>query len=147
MTATTHALIAGFIASSVPNPEIGLPMVAFSHPILDMIPHWDFGIGWRKKTKFKLFIESFFDLWVGVLITYLIFAKTTDHLYLFAAIFLSEIWDLMLIPYLLFNWKFFPFSTFYDFGHKTNRHAKLPWGIITQIASVALVALFFRLVR
>jgi membrane-bound metal-dependent hydrolase YbcI (DUF457 family) len=51
MTATAHALIGGAIAASIPNPALGLPLAAISHPLVDMIPHWDFGLGWRKKKK------------------------------------------------------------------------------------------------
>ena len=51
MTATAHALVGGAIAASAINPAIGLPLAALSHPILDMIPHWDLGIGWRGKNK------------------------------------------------------------------------------------------------
>ena len=147
MTATTHALVGGLIAASIPNPEIGLPLAAASHPFLDMIPHWDFGLGWKKKTKFKLFIQSFADLLLGIILTFVIFGRNVNHLYLFAAIFLSEIWDIMFIPYFLFNWDFFPFSTFYHFGHKTNSSIKLPWGIITQAVTITGVALAFRFVR
>ena len=54
MTATAHVLIGGAIAASVPDPALGITLAALSHPILDMIPHWDFGFGWRKKSKVLL---------------------------------------------------------------------------------------------
>ena len=136
MTATAHALIGGAIAASISNPSIGLPLAALSHPIADIIPHWDFGWGWQKKTKFKLFIQSSFDLIFGITLAFLLFGKSTDSLYLMSAIFLSEVWDILQMPYLLFGWKFFPFSAFYNFGHDTNGKAKLPWGILTQAATV-----------
>lgn len=144
MTATAHALIGGVIASSIPDPALGIPLSAISHPIADMIPHWDFGCGWKKKNKALLFFQSFADLSFGVTLTFLIFGNTTNHLYLFLAIFISESWDLLQAPYWLFNWKFFPFSLFYNFGSKTNRKAKLPWGILTQIATVSSLVLSLR---
>lgn len=147
MTATTHALVGGIIAASISDPAIGLPLAAASHPFLDMVPHWDFGLGWKKKDKFKLFIESLLDLLVGITLTFIIFGRITDPIYLTAAIFMSEIWDIMMMPYLLLNWKFFPFSLFYRFGHFTNRSLKLPWGIMTQIAAVASFTFAFRLLR
>ena len=39
---------------------------------------------------------------------------------LLLAIFISESWDLLQAPYWLFNWRFFPFSAFYNFQHQQN---------------------------
>ncbi len=147
MTATAHALIGGAIAASIPDPSIGLPLAALSHPIADMIPHWDFGLGWKKKTKLLLFAQSIFDLAFGIVVTFLIFGRSVDTTYLISAIFLSEVWDILQMPYLLFNWKFFPFSTFYNFGHDTNGRAKLPWGILTQAATVGGLVFALRFVH
>ena len=144
MTATAHALIGGVIASSFHNPAIGLPLAALSHPIADMIPHWDFGLGWRNKTKTKLFIEGTADLGIGIILTFWIFGGTTDTAYLLAAIFLSESWDLFQAPYWLLDWKFPPFSWFYKFQHEINAKAKLPWGIVTQAATVIVLAIVLR---
>ena len=147
MTATAHAIVGGAIAASFSNPSIGLPLAAASHPILDMIPHWDFGWGWKKKTKFKLFVQSSFDLIFGIVVAYFLFGKSTDTLYLLSAIFMSEVWDILQMPYLLFGWKFFPFSAFYNFGHDTNGKAKLPWGILTQAATVGGLMLALRTIH
>ena len=147
MTATAHALVGGAIAASILNPSIGLPLAALSHPILDMIPHWDFGWGWKKKGKFKLFVQASFDLIFGIAITFLIFGRYTDNLYLISAIFLSEVWDILQMPYLLFGWKFFPFSAFYNFQHDINGKANLPWGILTQAVTVGGVIFALRFVH
>lgn len=147
MTATAHALIGGAIAASVPNPVLGITLSALSHPVADMIPHWDFGWGWKKKSKVLLFLQSSADLIFGVVLAYILFGKTTNHLYLFMSIFISESWDLIQAPYWLFGWKFFPFSTFYHFGQATNGKAKMPWGIVTQVASVTGLVLAFRILR
>lgn len=136
MTATTHALIGGAIAAAVPNPALGIALCAISHPIADIIPHWDFGLGWRKKSKALLFFQASADLTVGVVLTFLIFGQTTNHLYLFLAILVSESWDILQAPYWLLNWKFPPFSYFYNIQHAINRKASLPWGILTQAATV-----------
>lgn len=147
MTATAHALIGGAIAAAVPNPAIGIPLCAISHPIADMIPHWDFGLGWKKKNKLILFVESFADLALGVILAFILFGKSTNLLYLSLAIFIAESWDLLQAPYLIFGWKFFPFSYFYKFGHAINSKAKIPWGILTQVASVTGVVLVLRVLR
>ncbi len=147
MTATAHALIGGAIAASIPNPAIGIPLIAISHPIADMIPHWDFGLGWRSKSKILLFLESAGDLVFGVILTFILFGNSTNYLYLALAIFISESWDLLQVPYWLFGWKFFPFSAFYNFGHEINRRAKMPWGILTQAASVTGLVLVLRILH
>ncbi len=137
MTATAHALIGGAIAASTGNnPALGIFLAALSHPIVDIIPHWDFGLGWKGKSKALLFFQSAGDLIFGVIITFLIFGKSTNNIYLLICILISESWDFLQAPYWLFNWKFFPFSTFYKFGHLLNGKAKMPWGILTQAATV-----------
>ncbi len=136
MTATAHALIGGVIAQYVPDPTIGISLSAISHPIADMIPHWDFGQGWNKKSKALLFYQTGADFAIGIILTFLIFGNTTNHLYLLICILISESWDLLQMPYLLLNWKFLPFSAFYHFGHDTNHKAGMFWGVISQIATV-----------
>ena len=147
MTATAHALIGGAIAASIPNPAIGLPLAALSHPILDMIPHWDLGVGWRKKNKVTLFAESALDLIIGIVFAYLFFGRYIDPVYLLACIFFSEIWDFLMMPYLLFKWDFPPFSTAYRWQHKIQTNIKLPWGILTQAIAVYGVVLALRFIH
>lgn len=147
MTATAHALIGGAIAAAVPDPNIGLPLAFISHPLADMIPHWDFGLGWKQKTKLKLFVEGSLDLLVGVVVSYLIFGHNINFFYFAAAVFLAEVWDLLQVPYWILNWHFPPFSTLYNFQHLINAKAKLPYGIITQIATVVVVVFVLRIVR
>lgn len=147
MTATAHALIGGAIAASIPNPTLGISLAAISHPIVDMIPHWDFGWGWKKKTKALLFFQSLCDLILGVALTFLIFGQSVNLIYLTAAIFISLSWDILQAPYLLLDWKFPPFSYFYRFGHDTNGKAKLPWGILTQAATVTGLVLVLRYIH
>lgn len=143
MTATAHAIVGGSLAAAFPNdPALGITLAAVSHPFLDMVPHWDFGLGWKKKNKVLLFFQSGADLAFGIIVTFLIFGKFTDNLYLALAIFMSESWDLMLMPYLLFGWKFPPFSTFYKVQHALNRKANFFWGILTQAAAVFGFLLF-----
>lgn len=147
MTATAHALIGGAIAASIPNPAVGLPLAALSHPIADMIPHWDFGMGWRKKNKLTLFIESSLDLIIGIVLAYFLFGKLVDPIYFLTCIFFSEIWDILMMPYLLLRWAFPPFSTAYHLQHKIQTNIKLPWGIITQAATVYGVVLALRFIH
>ena len=135
MTATAHALVGGAIAAAISNPAVGIPLAFASHPILDMIPHWDLGMGWRKKNKLTLFLESSLDLLLGIVLAYFLFGKSIEPFYFLICIFASEIWDIMMMPYILWRWKT-PFSTFYTFQHKIQSNIKLPWGILTQVGTV-----------
>ncbi|MBU1000758.1 hypothetical protein KKE78_05200 [Patescibacteria group bacterium] len=144
MTATTHALIAGIIAQYVPDPTIGISLSAISHPIVDLIPHWDLGSSWKNKNKTSLFFQTSADLIFGTFLTFLIFGNTTNHLYLFICILISESWDIFQVPYLLLNWKFLPFSAFYNFGHLTNSKTGMFWGVISQFATIGGLVLILR---
>ena len=148
MTATAHALIGGAIAASTTgNPTLGIALAALSHPILDFIPHWDFGAGWRKKNKMVLFGQALGDLAFGVLVTYLFFGKGVNTVYLLSCIFVSLSWDIIQTPYWLLGWNFPPFSTFYKVQHEINQKAKLPWGILTQAVTVTGVVLALRTIH
>ncbi|MBI2600003.1 hypothetical protein HYW43_03745 [Candidatus Daviesbacteria bacterium] len=147
MTATAHALIGASIAAAIPNPAIGIPLVALSHPLADMIPHWDFGRGWKSKSKSVLLFQSLADLFFGLILSYVLFGQSVNNLYLFLAILISESWDILQAPYWLLNWRFPPFSSFYNFGHQINAKAKLPWGILTQAATVTGLVLVLRIIH
>lgn len=147
MTATAHALVGGAIAASVQNPPLGIALSAASHPLLDMIPHWDFGWGWKKKTKLKLFLQAGLDLGVGVILAYLIFGQFVHNLWYFlACVLASEVWDMMEAPFWFLNWKFPPFSTIYNIQSKMQGKARLPWGILTQVATVMVVVFLLQLI-
>lgn len=140
MTATAHALIGGAIASSISNPAIALPLSAISHPLVDLIPHWDVGRDWRKKKKIELFLEASADLVGGFIISYLIFGRNIDFWYFFAVIFVAEVWDIIESPYWFFDWNFPPFSWVYQIQHRMQGRASfLPWGFLTQVVTVGLV--------
>jgi hypothetical protein len=144
MTATAHALIGGAIASTIKDPNLGITLSFISHPLLDLIPHWDFGNNWRHKDKTKLLLESTLDFGFGILLSYFLFGISTNFWYFITCIIASEIWDLVEAPYWILNWKFPPFSWIYNVQSNMQGKAKLPWGIITQIVTVVLVVLILQ---
>lgn len=147
MTATAHALVGGAIAASVTSPAIGITLAFVSHPLLDMIPHWDLGIGWRKKNKVTLLIESGMDLILGILLAYFIFGSGVNPFYFLICIFASEIWDIMMMPYILWGWKK-PFKTAYNIQSKMQMNTKTVLaGILTQVGTVVVISLALRTVR
>lgn len=145
MTATAHALVGGAIAATFKDPLLGLTLSAASHPVLDIIPHWDFGWGWKQKTKIKLFLQSVFDLGLGLVLAFIFFGQTTNLWYLAACVFMSEVWDIMEAPYWFLNWRFPPFSTFYDIQSRLQGKAKNMFiGILTQVVAVVGIVLVLR---
>lgn len=144
MTATAHALIGGAIAATIQNPQAGIALAFISHPIADMIPHWDFAADWRSKNKVKLFLEASLDLGTGLVVAYALFGRDVDIIYFFSCIFASEIWDIVESPYWLLNWKFPPITWVYNIQSKLQGKLAAPWGIITQILFVALLYIILK---
>lgn len=139
MTATAHALVGGAIAATIKDPVLGLSIAFLSHPLLDMIPHWDAGWGWRNKTKQRLFLEASADMLLGLCVSYLLFGHGVGFIYFFGCIIAAELLDLAEIPYWFFHWDFPPFSWVYQFQHQIQGKAKLPWGIMTQVAACSII--------
>ena len=141
MTATAHALVGGALAAASPHPVLGISLALLSHPLLDMIPHWDEGWGWRKKDKLRLFAECTIDLSAGIIATFVLFGAGVNPWYLIACIGAAVSWDVLEAPYLILNWKFPPFNFFYKIQSGIQGKAALPWGIVTQVITVGLVVL------
>jgi hypothetical protein len=147
MTATAHALVGGAIAASVQNPALGVTLAVASHPLLDLIPHWDFGKGWRDKNKLNFLAEGVFDLLLGLILSYYLFGRNIELSYFLLVVFASLILDLLMVPYWFLKWRFPPFSWAYKFGSKLNGSAKLPWGILNQALAVGGIVLVLRVIR
>ncbi len=147
MTLTAHALVGGAIAVSISNPVVGITLATFSHVLLDMIPHWDEGRGWRQKSKVRLFSESLFDLSLGFGLAYFFFGQFVDNFwYFFMCVFASQALDFLQGPYLILNWKVAPFTWCYKIQSKMQGRAGLPWGIVSQFATVLLIVWLLRIV-
>lgn len=145
MTLTAHILVGGAISASIQNPLIGLPLAAAVHPLMDLLPHWDVGWGWKEKNKVRLFLECVTDLGVGLVGSYLLFGRFVDPIYFLLAAFFSIIWDVMEGPYLILGWKIPPFYTFYKVQHKLQGKSKsVLTGILTQVGTVSVIALVLR---
>lgn len=140
MTSTTHSLVAIAIAAKISNPAISLPLSFLSNFLLDMVPHWDFGYGWREKSKKKIFIEGMLDVAVSYALVFLIqkyYLNNINLWYMLAVVFFAQLPDWLEIPYLLFNWHHQPFTFFYRIQHLIHKRLDLPWGILPQIAVAA----------
>lgn len=147
MTLTTHGIAGGIIASSIPDPALGLSLSLLSHPILDLIPHWDLGIGWRKQNKLLLFSSSLADFTAGAFVAHLLFPEV-NLFYLLACVFMASLPDGLCVPYMFLNWKSSPFSWIWDFQSKVIPYQplKLIPGVLTQIGGLIVLYLVLKLV-
>lgn len=143
MTATGHALIGAVIAAKIGNPYLAIPIALASHFAADIVPHWDSGTNWSKKTKKRFLTEAVIDVLVGFTISYgvlwFIFPQT-DLLYTFIIIIAAQLPDWATAPYLV-GIKKQPFISFYQFQSRFNTRLDKPWGIITQIFAISLLIL------
>ena len=148
MTATAHALVGGAVAASIHNPVLGITISALSHPFLDLVPHWDFGWGWRKKTKIKLFIEAAGDLILGFILAYFLFGQFVPNFWYFAAcVVAAEAWDMAETPYWFLGWKFPPFSWIYNIQHNMQGKTRtVLGGIFNQVFTIAGIILVLQFI-
>ncbi|KKU89069.1 MAG: hypothetical protein UY18_C0004G0034 [Microgenomates group bacterium GW2011_GWF2_47_9] len=51
MLSISHATVGAFIATSVENPALSIPLILASHYLLDAVPHWDAGTGLGNGSK------------------------------------------------------------------------------------------------
>ena len=147
MTATSHAILGTIIAAKIGNPLLAIPIAFTSHIAADLIPHWDTGTNEQMKRRKRVFIESFFDVIAGFVISFLMiqfFFPKTDMFYAFLIIIVSQSLDWMTAPYYFFHIKQLKFV--YDFQKKFDNGMDKPWGIINQIAVLIIVFLLAKLV-
>ena len=137
MTATGHALIGTVIAAKIGNPVLAAPIALASHFLADALPHWDTGTNREKKSTTRLFVETLADLTTGFILSWaliVLFFPSTNLLYAFIMIIVSQSPDWLTAPYLFLNWNFSPFSTIYNFQKRFDTELDLPWGFINQVA-------------
>jgi len=144
MTATSHALIGGSLATIITNPIIGIPAAFISHFIADLIPHWDAGTNHRNKTKLRLKTEAALDVLLGFALVLLLFRNLafSSPIYLLSMVISAQLPDWLEAPSWIFGLQVPPFSWMDYLGHKLQSRMQLPWGLVTQVVLVGLLVLF-----
>lgn len=138
MTETAHLIVGAAIAATVPNPLLASVLALSSHIILDIVPHWDTGTNWRKRPVKKTALYTAIDIALGLGIGLALFGNRVPLPYLLSVMFLSTLPDWLEGPY-FFGIKIPPFSTVYKIQHLFHKKKQLPWGLITQIAFIAII--------
>lgn len=151
MTATAHALVAGAIAFKFPeNPALAMTLALASHYIMDSIPHWDFGTNWRFRTKKMTGALAITDTLLGFTVAYFLYGGKVAFLPLTSIIIFSLIPDWIETPWYIFfasqkkhepaakasKWERLVF-TLYKLQNGFHTKAQFPFGLFTQIATVA----------
>ncbi len=102
MLATVHALVAGMIATAVPDPLSASTLSLTSHFFLDSVPHWDFGTDWEKRSKAYTGAIAIGETLFGLTLTYILFASHAPHITLLCAVVASELPDWLEAPWYIF---------------------------------------------
>lgn len=149
MTATYHAAVGATLAAAISNPIVGIPVALLSHIVCDLIPHWDVGTHMTKKKTKRIFWESLLDVVLSIIVTFfLIFYifPNTNLFYAFFMAFTAQFFDWITAPYYILNWKFRPFTWFYQFQSGTNTKLDKPLGIIIPTVIVLLLIFFTKFI-
>ena len=141
MTATAHALIGASLAVKIANPVIGIPLAIASHYLADLVPHWDAASNHKKKSPLRLKVEATFDVLLGFSLSYLIFGRMVDQIYLFVMIIAAQLPDWLEAPSSKFGIRIPPFTWVEWLGHKLQWRLQLPWGLVTQIVVITILLL------
>ena len=144
MTATGHALVGTVIAAKVGNPALAIPIALASHFLCDALPHWDTGYDRENQSKTRFVAATAIDVVLGFVLSWtliVLFFPSTNLLYAFLIIIVSELPDWLTAPYLFFDLKIQPFLSIYKLQKKFDTELDLPWGFINQAA--VLTALVF----
>jgi len=149
MLETTHALVAGAIASHTKDPATAITLSFLSHFLLDAVPHWDFGTNWRGRRKLYTGTLAIVDVAAGFTIGYIMFRNSVPIPLLVACITAAMIPDWMEAPWYIFfashnkkapgpNAGFLEKLTFgiYRIENTFHNKTEFPLGIITQVVTV-----------
>lgn len=148
MTATGHALIGTLIAGKVQDPIIANSLSLVSHFAGDILPHWDSGTNWRKKSRERLFFESAIDVIIGFVASYYVYVYLLggkDIVLMVTCIIFSQLPDWITAPSFVLGMKIPISKAMERIQSAMNTRLDKPWGIVTQV--VAVVVLYLLLYR
>lgn len=154
MTSVAHALVGASIAARVSDPALAGGLILGSHFLMDMIPHWDFGTNWRKRSKFSTGAIAITDTIIAFTLAYLLFSGKVSFIPLTLAVILSVLPDWLETPWYIFfarqdkqapgkNASIFENLAFnvYKVENMFHTKAQYPFGLITQMFTVAFFLL------
>ena len=150
-------LVAGAIATKFSDPATATILALTSHFIMDSVPHWDFGTNWRARPKHVTGALAIAETVIGFTVAYTVFAEKVAVPLLTLAMIASVLPDWLETPWYIFfaNHKKKTPATHAGFLEKLcfgiykvenvlHTKAGFPFGVITQIATVAFFLLLLK---
>ncbi len=150
MLETPHVALGIAVAKTVPNPLISIPLSFAGHFLLDMIPHWNPHLNTEIKKFGKLTNNTLFiiglDALSAILFVYFSYNFFSHDPLLSSSIlfssFASVLPDAIEAPYYLMGIKNKFLNYWIKFQKSIQADANLFWGIVTQVAVLALSAFY-----
>lgn len=148
MTGTGHAVIGTVIAAKIGNPYVALPIALISHYAADAFPHWDTGTNKNSKTRAAMWIQSLLDVGISLILPYFLIQylnPSVNLFYVYLIVLTAQLPDWGSAPYFFLNMKIPPFTWFNRSQQYVDNRLDQPWGVILQVAILALLVLVAKL--
>lgn len=142
MTSTGHALIGALVAAKFNDPYIALSLSFLSHYPSDILPHWDVGTHLGKKSAKRRFIEGSIDIAIGLVLSVILYSYLSlenNYILLLLCIFSAQLPDWISSPVTVFKMNIPLIKQLDDFSDRLHNKLDKPWGIVTQIAALAML--------
>lgn len=138
MLTTPHAVTGATIAVLLPHPLLCVPVAIASHFVLDSVPHWQETLAPYTPTR-KTYIRIPIDLALALVLVAFIARLQPEHVGLiWTGAISANVPDfdslLALKPHLQRGW----LGRFYDWHCAIQRETNSLWGLVPQIAVIAL---------
>lgn len=159
MMATAHALVGCAIATKITDPVTAGTLIVASHWIMDLIPHWDFGTDWQKRSKAATGMLALGDTVFAFLLSFLMFSTVLSPLWIIVAVSLANLPDWLEAPWFIFFGKqgehavshgsgvrklsFWIYKYQELYGHTMGT---FPHGVYTQVFTVGFFLILLQLV-
>lgn len=142
MTATGHAVIGTIIAAKIGNPYLAIPLALASHLAADAFPHWDTATNRDKKSRKRVFTDSFIDVVISLSLPLFLgpyLNPSIHYAYMYLIVFISQFFDWATAPYFFFKQHYAPFTWPYILQKIFDNPLDKPWGIIGQVTILLLL--------
>lgn len=139
-----HTALGALIAVKIPNPLISLPLAFLSHFVLDFVPHWNPSL-YSETKKFKkpsrksnviVAFDVFLSLVLGFFIAFRFWPDIKRAVVILLACFAAVAADAVEGFFFYFGVKHPLLKKWVKFQHEHQTNAKLPFGLLTQIAAL-----------
>ena len=137
MLLVTHAVAGAVVATKINNPIISLPLVFGLHFLMDAVPHWDLGVGFKQRSKATNFFLALTDGCVGIGLVFWLFQLFRPfNLTPWLGMTVSLLPDFLEAPSLFLGFQIIP-ALDHVHSHLFHRDQKsVFWGLLPQVAII-----------